>query len=79
MNKSDFTHWARFYGVPCYFNEHTGELAGRNRLFDRLLIAATWFHNTFIEFGAQVLAALTGAEYEPGFPIYVWGFEENER
>lgn len=36
-DKSRFTHYAKFYGIPCYFNESNDELAGRNKIFDLAL------------------------------------------
>lgn len=71
----DFTHYARFYGVPCYLRfEEDGfpVIAGRNVIFDHLLTAATWFHNEIVERGAQAFAWLLDRDYEPGFPIMVW-------
>jgi hypothetical protein len=47
MNKSAFTHRASFYGIPCYFNEHTGDLRARWHL-EWLLPVATAFHNYLI-------------------------------
>ena len=67
----DWTHKARFYWIPCYWNDNTYELAGRNVVWDYLLLFATWFHNFFIERFAQLGAAITGQDYEPGFPIYI--------
>ena len=67
----DFTHFARFYGVPCYFNVETGELAGTNIVFDYLLLIATVFHNHLIERAAQFIAAISNSDYEPGFPIKI--------
>lgn len=71
----EFTHFARFYGVPCYLRfEEDGfpVIAGTNAVFGLLLIVATFFHNQIVERGAQFFAAITGKDYEPGFPIMVW-------
>lgn len=38
--KERYTHLAKFYGIPCYFNENTDELDGRNWFYDKLLIIA---------------------------------------
>lgn len=69
----EFTHWARFYGIPCYLHMDTVTLAGRNVIFDWMLLGATLFHNYVVEFGAQTAAYILDREYEPGFPIYVMG------
>jgi hypothetical protein len=83
-NPKDFTHYARFYGVLCYARINDDEglvLAGRNKIWDRLLLVATWFHNAVVERFAQLFAALFNRDYEPGFPIYVqemeWTTSEN--
>lgn len=68
---SGYTHYARFYGVPCYMNLATGELAGRNIICEWLLVAATIFHNKVIERLAQLGALLLDQPYEPGFPISI--------
>lgn len=66
MRKSEFTHYAWFYLIPCYIDlrdEDCPTLAGRNVLFDMLIPAATFFHNYFVQ------PFLT----EPKFPIIVLG------
>lgn len=55
-----YTHYAKFYGIPCYFNEHTDELDGRNLIYDKLLIIAI-----FIE--------LIIPSNPNGFPIQITG------
>lgn len=70
-----FTHFGRFYGVPLYLNledEQCPTIAGRNIIFDYLFVLMTFFHNAVVERGAQFFAAITGQDYEPGFPIMVW-------
>jgi hypothetical protein len=50
--KSDFTHYASFYGIPCYVNledESCPMLAGRNEGFDLLLPIATFIHQYFVQ------------------------------
>lgn len=42
-----YTHYAKFYGIPCYWNEHTDELDGRNLIYDRLLLVAIWIERNF--------------------------------
>jgi hypothetical protein len=52
INKKDFTHYASFYGIPCYINTTDDDcptLAGRNRLYDALLPVVTFIHNYFIQ------------------------------
>ncbi len=75
----NFTHCAGFYGVPCYLNTETMELAGRNYIFEILLMLATSFHNEVVERSAQLFASVTGRDYEPGFPLMIWEivYEEN--
>ena len=68
IDKSDFTHYASFYGVPCYWNERTSALSGRNIAFDYLLIAATHIHN----FMALCTSVIPGYE-NPGFPLKLKG------
>ena len=47
-DKRNFTHYASYYGVPCYYNIDTGMLAGRNMIFDRLIPVITQMHNYLI-------------------------------
>lgn len=37
VNKKEFTHYASMYGIPCYFNEATNDIVGRNKLYDFML------------------------------------------
>lgn len=48
IKKAKFTHYASFYGIPCYFNVTTKDMAGRNGFFDFLIPIAAWIHNYFI-------------------------------
>lgn len=61
IQKKDFTHYASFYSIPCYWNQNTQQLSGRNLAFDWLLLAATSLHNYLI----------APFQDEPGFPIYL--------
>jgi hypothetical protein len=76
-----YTHHARFHGVRlyCRFEDDMPVLAGTNKFFDLCLVLATWYHNFMLEPAAQMMAALSGqADYEPGFPIEIWPFEDDE-
>lgn len=70
-----FTHYARFYGVPCYCNVETQEVAGRTWLSEHFLQLATVFHNEIVERATQFLAFKFYIDYEPGFPLRVWEIE----
>ena len=75
----DFTHHARFYGIPLYLKcdeEGIPVVAGTNVIFDYLLLFVTWFHNTFVERFAQAWAFLLHADYEPHFSFEVWEMEK---
>lgn len=45
--KSPFTHYAKFYSIPCYWNNDTNELKGRNWFYDFLLTIAVWIEFEF--------------------------------
>lgn len=60
MTTEAFTHYASFYGIPCYWNENTQELAGQNCVLDCLVLAMTTLHN-------YVIAPFN----DEGFPIYI--------
>ncbi|RZK27107.1 MAG: hypothetical protein EOO43_00660 [Flavobacterium sp.] len=34
-----YTHIAKFYGIPCYFNENTMDVKGTNKFYDFLIDA----------------------------------------
>jgi len=34
---ADYTHIAKFYGIPCFFNENTMEVKGTNKIYDLLI------------------------------------------
>lgn len=36
-NIIEFTHLAKIYGIPCYFNENTMEVKGTNKIYDLLI------------------------------------------
>jgi len=60
IDKSRYTHYATFYGVPCYWNENTQELDGRNMICELLLSAMVWIESNF-------------PSNEYGFPIKITG------
>ena len=62
-----FTHYAVFYGIPCYWNEETQELAGRNWFFDILIVLLSSLHNVLI-----------APFNDSGFPISIGGEIERE-
>lgn len=66
-DKKDFTHYATFYGVPCYWNDETGMLAGRNIVCDWALRFMTVMHN-------YLIAPFSDA----GFPIQLREFEDEK-
>lgn len=33
---------ATFHGIPCWFNEHSGELHGRNWFYDIFVVFNLW-------------------------------------
>lgn len=70
-DKSQFTHYASFYGVPCYWNDDTSTLAGRNAVLDNLIPFAVWLHNVY-ELVALPFFAVIGFESQ-GFPIKIHG------
>lgn len=45
--KTKYTHLAKFYGIPCYFNNETQELDGRNSFYSILLDVAVWIEKEF--------------------------------
>lgn len=61
-SKREYTHYAKFYGVPCYWNNETDEIIGRNKLYELLLSAMIWIECKFpsnpdgfpIEIGAKL-------------------------
>ena len=67
INKQDFTHYAYFYGVPCYWNANTNTLRGRNRFFNLFVMPLVYFHQT-LEILALPFFQMIGFE-SPGFPI----------
>lgn len=42
IQKEYFTHYASFYGIPCYWNSETEELCGQNYLYDNLLLGISY-------------------------------------
>lgn len=60
INKQEYTHYAKFYGIPCYFNEATNALDGRNRFYGFLLNIAIWVEKEL-------------PSNEEGFPIQITG------
>ena len=57
------THKVSFYGVRCYWNDHTGDLWGTNPIFECLIPVVTFLHNFFV-------AMVPGAG-ENGFPLVI--------
>lgn len=55
-----YTHYAKFYGIPCYFNADTDELDGRNWFYEKLLLVAIWIESNF-------------PSNDYGFPIKITG------
>lgn len=51
------THRARFYFVPCFYNEHTHAMWCENWLLEKILGAVIWIHIIF--------CVLTGHEKFP--------------
>lgn len=60
MNLKNYTHYAKFYGIPCYFNKNNDALDGRNWFYDKLLIVAVWIESEF-------------PSNDDGFPIEITG------
>jgi len=42
-----YTHYAKFYGIPCYYNENNEALDGRNKFYGLLLDIAVWIEQQF--------------------------------
>jgi len=63
---------ARFYGVPCWNDDETGELIGKNALCDWLIIHWSFPLNELISF----LQHLVDPDYEGGLAIKVWDEED---
>ena len=47
MKENEFTHLAKIYGIPCYFNEYSMEVKGTNWLFDKLIDLGIFLDTTF--------------------------------
>lgn len=63
----DPTHIVSLYGIRCYLNDETGDVAGVNWLYDRLIGPAVMFHNTM-----SALTAFVIPWFEPtGFPFKI--------
>lgn len=74
--REQFTHTARFYGIPVYLNLEDAEcpvVSGQNIIYDRLFNIASYIHNTFIKFFAQLFAYIFNYEYEAGIAFWVTG------
>lgn len=69
VNKNKYTHYARFMGVDCYWNDDTSELVGRGRVSQFLL--DTWgnWAAGMVEFICSVLNPV----YEPMWRIVLLG------
>lgn len=47
MNKRDIFYYAKFYGIPVYYQPEENEIIGRNRFYDFLL---NWIVIPFVLF-----------------------------
>ncbi len=47
MSKNRFTHKAKIYGIPCYFNESDMEVKGTNWFYDFLIDIGNLIETTF--------------------------------
>lgn len=47
MSERKFTHKARIYGIPCYFNEMDMSVEGTNWFYDKLIDFGTFIDTTF--------------------------------
>jgi len=56
--KIEYTHYAKFQTIPCYFNENTGEITGRN-----------WFYSKVLDF--MIFIELLFPTDCRGFPIEI--------
>ncbi|RQO79129.1 hypothetical protein DBR40_05260 [Pedobacter sp. KBW01] len=44
---SKFTHIAKFYSIPCYFNEQTMDVKGTNFFYDKLIDIRIFIEDIF--------------------------------
>lgn len=65
IDKTRYTHYARMFYIPAYWNENTNEITGRNRIYDFLIeyIAIP------IQLSIQVISGLFDPYYAPEFMI----------
>jgi hypothetical protein len=70
MQKKKFTHYGRFYGVPCFINpgENT-EVQGKNKFCDWMILHVCPRLHTITDF----LHQLWHRKPMPGFPIEILG------
>ena len=57
MNKKDYFYYAKFYGIPVYFQPEENEMVGRNRFYNFLLdlvIPVIIFFSDAEEFGLTI-------------------------
>ena len=57
MNKKDYFYYAKFYGIPVYFQPEENEMVGRNRFYNFLLylvIPVILFFSDAEEFGLTI-------------------------
>ena len=47
MNKLNYTHYAKYKGIPCYFNVETDGLTGRNWFWSLILDAVIYIESHF--------------------------------
>jgi hypothetical protein len=62
-----YTHYARYWGVPCYYNVTNNELGGRGAISDFFL---DWWA---VPFDQMVIwcSSLLNPDYEPEFKIKI--------
>ena len=74
INVKEYSNYARYWGVPCYYNLKNNHMDGRNRFCDFLM---EWWaqpmDHTLI-FLTSVMALITGTPYEPSFKISIGDF-----
>ena len=57
MNKKDYFYYAKFYGIPVYFQPEENEMVGRNRFYNLLLdlvIPVILFFSDAEDFGLTI-------------------------
>lgn len=57
----EYTHKAKLYGFPCFFNENTGDVQGSNWFNEKMIDLFIWLDLTFTsneEFKIEILEKL---------------------